>query len=874
MFNQQYNFQYNSSGSVLTANVVSTTKTRTITKPKLKIEVSTVSRTISHTHVVAIGKLRPAELNSRTYTRTHTSGYATEYIDYETDIQILDADDRIIATLSNRTPESCPFWEALFREELNRSSRFEFVAPANHDDSKYIVVENQVAFKDKDGNYRLFVIKETDEIDGDNGPLIESYCRPAMYELNDTVIEDKRPQNVTAEQALQVALENTRWQVGQVDELGINSTNFYFMTATESLNRIANVWGAEIRDRVELGDDGIAGRYIDLLTRRGGDYGKRWEMDKDVESLIRQVRSYPKTALYGRGASLETEGGGFSRKLTFENVEWKVSNGDPVDKPLGQKWVGDPGALEIYGRKRDDIDLDEGTIQRLFANQENINPELLYHHRYGIFDDGNIEDEEELLWATWNELQERKRPFENYEMDVVLYAEKTGLLHEKVRLGDTTIAINRRFRRPIEVQQRVIALEYDISRPYDSGKVELGQFVELFSDDKRMDKMQAQLDSTQGKANHPEIDDSTFPDIKPDIPANFTADGLFKIIQLKWDFNASSYIAAYELYASQTPNFNPTSDRLVWRGKTGGYAFEADTNQQWYFRLRAVNTHGTASDYTSEVSASTLKINAGVDVEPYTITDQLIAQNAQIDGAKIADATITSAKIDELIGNLITAGIIKSQDGNVVFNLDDGILGIDDGAINITRPDGATWMQDGMVKSDFAISQYDPHFTTPKIYDLNGTESSMFDFTFDGWYTAPFAHLDGRSSSQVTDGFRNVRDSSLGNTIRFQRYEFLHAARYLQIGYELAGNGSGYQTGQHRVRIYEVGSPPSGYDPIYLSVTYPAGEKGIKLLVVDMGVPTYSVRRIDLRVGHNTSWGSADMFYRFRISSVVQTDNI
>jgi len=296
LFNQQYNFQYNSSGSRLTANVASRTKTRTITKPKLKIEVSTVSRTISHTHVIAIGKLRPAELNSRTFTRTYATGYATEYIDYETDMQILDADDRIIATLSNRTPDSCPFWSAPFREELNRSASFEFIAPANHDDSQYIVAENQVAFKDKDGNFRLFVIKETDEIDGTDGPIIESYCEPSMQELNDTVIEDKRPQNVTSEQALQVALENTRWQVGQVDELGINSTNFYFMTAIESLNRIANVWGAEIRDRIELGDDGIAGRYIDLLTRRGGDYGKRWEMDKDVEKFIKQTQSYPKTA--------------------------------------------------------------------------------------------------------------------------------------------------------------------------------------------------------------------------------------------------------------------------------------------------------------------------------------------------------------------------------------------------------------------------------------------------------------------------------------------------------------------------------------------------------------------------------------------------
>src|SRR5690625_551788 len=81
------------------------------------------------------------------------------------------------------------------------------------------------------------------------------------------------------------------------------------------------------------------------------------------------------------------------------------------------------------------------------------------YHRMGIYENGNIEDPEELLWATWNELQKQKRPFENYELDVLLYAEKAGLDHEKVRLGDTTIALDRRFARPIEVEERIIAYE-------------------------------------------------------------------------------------------------------------------------------------------------------------------------------------------------------------------------------------------------------------------------------------------------------------------------------------------------------------------------------------------------------------------------------
>src|SRR5690625_7526004 len=107
----------------------------------------------------------------------------------------------------------------------------------------------------------------------------------------------------------------------------------------------------------------------------------------------------------------------------------------------------------------------------------------------GIYENGNIEDPEELLWATWNELQEQKRPFENYELDVLLYAEKAGLDHEKVRLGDTTIALDRRFARQIEVEERIIAYEYDVAIQDDTGKVELGQFRVLFSDEIRVDKI-------------------------------------------------------------------------------------------------------------------------------------------------------------------------------------------------------------------------------------------------------------------------------------------------------------------------------------------------------------------------------------------------
>lgn len=146
--------------------------------------------------------------------------------------------------------------------------------------------------------------------------------------------------------------------------------------------------GGDFKDVVEFKEDSnkIARRVIKLLQLRGVDRGQRFEIDHNVTQIQRTVISYPVTAMYGRGASLETEGGGNTHYIDFADVEWKVVNGEPVDKPKGQKWVGDPDALKKYGRLYEE--------------------KLL--HREGIFSNQDYETAEELLQATWDALQEAK----------------------------------------------------------------------------------------------------------------------------------------------------------------------------------------------------------------------------------------------------------------------------------------------------------------------------------------------------------------------------------------------------------------------------------------------------------------------------------
>ncbi|WP_435246695.1 phage tail spike protein [Streptomyces sp. NRRL F-5630] len=559
------------------------------------------------------------------------------------EIFILSPEDELLAVLSSDGQDSCNFRDAKYKEELNLGSSFSFIADASHPDARYLFEENQVVFRDKDGELRAFVIKELD--DTDDGAEINTLvtCEAAMMELAETIIKERRPKDRTAQEVLDQVFERTRWTAEVTAELGINSTSFYKMTALECLSDVLNKWGGEFKDVVEFDGNTITKRTIKVLSRRGKDSGKRFEIDKDTESIRRTVISYPKTALYGYGASLETtdddgeETGGYSRFIDFADVEWKKANGDPVDKPKGQEWVGDPALLQKYGRLK--------------------NGELI--HREDIFNDEDIEDPEELLKATYNHLITVASITEvNYELSVKLLEGVEGYEHEHVDLGDTTIAIDRNFAIPIETSQRIIVMEYDITDPENTCVVEIGQFLSALQGDDRVKQLQKIIDNNRGtwerKAEAGIVTDGSFPNTKPPRPSNIKAEGLFKTVSLTWDYNPSSYIAAYEVYASQNKGFTPTSAQLIFRGKTGGWHHQdgVDVDQVWYYRLRAINTHGTASDWSSEYEAKTLRV----------LNDDIMFSAVTAD--KLASLSVTADKLytDIANSNILPGSLFRSSD--------------------------------------------------------------------------------------------------------------------------------------------------------------------------------------------------------------------
>ncbi|WAA10337.1 phage tail spike protein [Fervidibacillus albus] len=544
--------------------------------------------------------------------------------------------------LSNELPETCPYYDAPHKEALDFTNEFEVRVPANHKNTESIAEGGYIGFIDREGDFQLFKIGLIEEEDSLERGLVRAlFCKYVFEELGELPVEDKRPQNCTATEAIDRALDlQNKWKRGNVAELGLNSVNFYYQSIKEALLDIQNTWGGEIKPRIEIDENNrVTGFYIDLLNRRGSDTGMRIEIERNAKYIKRKYDEEGiKTAIYPRGKGQES-GDGYTRRLTIADVEWSKENGDPVDKPLSQEWIGDPEALQKYG-------IDDGNGNKI--------------HRFGFVNFDEDEDPAILIQKGWETLQELKNPKVQYEAS----AEALALEGEKIQLGDTVAVVDYNFVPAIVVKSRII----ELTHYKDTGEIniKLGNFMPAFS--MQNEEIQKKIDDLGGKTGVIDyietgpISDDDFEDVIPGVPQNVTATGLFKTISIHWDFDPTYNIAAYEVHGSRSANFYPDTTTLLFRGKTGGFVHDVgEPNQKWYYKVRAINPHGTASQYSQEVSAETIQINAETDVQPFTITNELIAENASIDFAKISNVKITNAMIDNIDASKIKTGTLEAS---------------------------------------------------------------------------------------------------------------------------------------------------------------------------------------------------------------------
>ncbi len=270
----------------------------------------------------------------------------------------------------------------------------------------------------------------------------------SVYELTYDYIEDKRPYSYSFLKALQVALAPTRWECGTVDQVGTVSSGltFYHTNARTALNDILEC-GGELETTIEVGGQGVTSRKVGIRQHRGeSSTHRRFTYTKDLVSIGRTEHYGAITACYGYGKGVETDSGGYGRKLTFGDI-----NG-------GLNYVADKTALKAYGRP----DGKGG-----------------YAHVFGEYEDSDCEDAAVLLSETRAYLDEHKEPGMTYEADVVDLVQ-FGRSWEGVAVGDDVQIVDTEFSPELRCQGRVTKLVTDLLGGTQT--VTLGNVTETMAD--------------------------------------------------------------------------------------------------------------------------------------------------------------------------------------------------------------------------------------------------------------------------------------------------------------------------------------------------------------------------------------------------------
>lgn len=330
---------------------------------------------------------------------------------------------------------------ATFEEQINTAGNLKFTtAKKLRDDCLYVLFQRPNAT-----TYMCFkILTETQEDNQVSYTAVESaYDELGAY----SYIKDLRPQNRTAKEMLTQILAQTRYSVGYVADTGRQTTNFYYTTVLASLQSVVNLFNLEITFDVVFDpiDNQVKRRLVNLYTQMGSRTGRRYEYgDKLLSVTCEQSSDTLVTALVGRGSSVQVSEGtdgspdGYSRKITFADVVWKKSAGNPLDKPAGQEYLEDPSATAVYG----------------FSDGK---------PRIGFVEFDKINDKNLLIKATYDKLQELKRPKVSFKASVT----DVGSLN----LGDTVAIIRHDLK--IEYLTRVYKVTHDLLNAQNN-TVELG----------------------------------------------------------------------------------------------------------------------------------------------------------------------------------------------------------------------------------------------------------------------------------------------------------------------------------------------------------------------------------------------------------------
>ena len=264
------------------------------------------------------------------------------------------------------------------QEEMSLQALFPY------DTSKGIYRGQRIGFVDELGTFQPFEIRKVRTYEPDHYQEITAE-HIVVSELSDEHLAKAELTELTAGAALAQILTGTLWSVGNDTSSGTSSGDVNMGSVWQGVRTIEQNWTVYITPRVTFNASGITGRYLDIAPAAPVWRGVRLSLDKNADELgVTWDDTNVITAIYGYGGRVADSSGDDTEALTFADVEWSTSDGDPADKPAGQAYVEDPTAKAIYGRNG--------------------------RNRFGYYQNSDIKDADVLISKAWEALQASNTP--------------------------------------------------------------------------------------------------------------------------------------------------------------------------------------------------------------------------------------------------------------------------------------------------------------------------------------------------------------------------------------------------------------------------------------------------------------------------------
>lgn len=287
----------------------------------------------------------------------------------------------------------------------------------------------------------------------------------AYDDLNAGFIKEFRNKNKPLIDNLKIITDGTRWEIGSVADVNNSDVYYYFINKREGLSKIVKAFGIEVQFIYEISGNKITKRILNTYKQLGKETHKRYTYGSNVMTIEREEdRTSVSTAIVGLGKGVETDNGGYGRKLNLSGISWSVANGDPLDKPSGQLYLEMPKATEKYG-------LPDG------------------RPRISTVTWDDCEDVNELINLTYQQLIANSKPALKYTVDILDASE--------LWLGDTVTTI--RHDLGFAYKDRVSSINRDLLNESKT-TVEIGA-VTFKSEKERDEQTQNQIDNTNNNVD-------------------------------------------------------------------------------------------------------------------------------------------------------------------------------------------------------------------------------------------------------------------------------------------------------------------------------------------------------------------------------------